>query len=106
MALNADVLVHHSGRARECEGGPGFSDLVLVGRHRILFAELKRLYAPGVRWSERSAEQVTWAQRLTGCVGAPYVLWTPADLIRIPAELRGLNEPEGRPSGSALASAS
>jgi hypothetical protein len=92
LALAAGVLVHHCGRARECEGGPGFPDLVLAGHHRVLFAELKRLYAPAVRWSARSAEQVTWARCLTGCNGAPYVLWTPADLIHISAKLRALNE--------------
>jgi hypothetical protein len=73
-----------------CQGGPGFPDLTFAGRHRVLFAELKRLWrheiVPG-DWGTRSAEQEGWADRL----GDRCVLWTPLDLLHIPEDLRRLN---------------
>lgn len=53
--------------------GKGFPDLVLVGRHRTMFAELKTQRG---RWSQM---QVTWKYRLIAS-GEHWVSWTPADL--------------------------
>lgn len=66
------VLVHHCYDGRLCEGS-GLPDLIIVGRHRVLFAELK---------SDRgqlSSKQTTWRYKLIAA-GAYWVCWTPADL--------------------------
>jgi hypothetical protein len=79
-----DVLAFHSTDSRR-DIGKGFPDLVCVGRHHILFAELKRF------GGYRSPEQTTWGYRILA-TGARYALWTPLDLKRgtIESAIRGL----------------
>lgn len=63
------------GRPATARAGPGFPDLVLAGRERVLFAELKRLYqaqAAESGYGVPSPEQVMWAERLRG--SAEYLL--------------------------------
>jgi hypothetical protein len=92
IAQFEDVLAHHCGRAVNCQGGPGFPDLVLAGRERVMFAELKRLYqaeAAEHGWGVPTPEQARWGERLRAA--AEYALWTPADLLDIHARLRMLH---------------
>ena len=72
IARTHKVLVFHSADSRR-DTGAGFPDLVLVGKHRVLFCELKDGGA------ERSTAQTQWYYRLIA-VGAHYVLWRPRDL--------------------------
>lgn len=92
IAEAEDVLAHHCGKAEDCKGGPGFPDLVLAGRERVLFAELKRLYQAAVNregWGVRSLEQVTWGERLRAA--SEYAVWTPPDLLTIRPQLQKLH---------------
>lgn len=61
--------------------GAGFPDLVLVGRGRIIVAELKR--ATGTV----SAAQTLWLEAFRGAGVETYV-WRPVDLLSLPALLR------------------
>jgi hypothetical protein len=67
-----NVTAHHCYESRTCTGR-GFPDLVLVGRRRVLFAELK---ATG---GQLSRDQTSWRYRLIAA-GEHWVCWTPADL--------------------------
>lgn len=60
--------------------GVGFPDLVLVGRGRVIAAELKR--ETGVA----SPEQLDWLTAFTDA-GVPTFVWRPSDLEAIAAEL-------------------
>lgn len=53
---------------------PGFPDLVLVRRGRMVFAELKS------RKGRVSAEQQAWLDDLRACPNAEVFLWRPEDL--------------------------
>lgn len=66
------VLAFHSGDPRR-DTGRGFPDLVLVGKHSVLFAELK---AEGHR---PEGDQVTWKYRIVAA-GGNWVWWLPSDL--------------------------
>jgi len=72
LADEHQVLAFHSTDSRR-DTGRGFPDLVLVGRHHLMFAELKG-------WGGvRSVHQTTWSYRLRA-TGARYALWNPPDL--------------------------
>ena len=89
MARSEDVLSHFCDKAKTCKGGPGFPDLVLAGRRRVLFAELKRVFPEdmaGDGFGKRSDSQERWAAQL----GDRCVLWTPLDLLHIGEDLRSL----------------
>ena len=53
--------------------GKGWVDLVIVGRHGTLFAELKSEH------ERRSKAQIRWAERIV-LAGNTYRLWRPEDL--------------------------
>jgi hypothetical protein len=94
LAQAEGILVHHCEKAATCQGGPGFPDLVLAGRACVAFAELKRPYGQvgaDAGWGALSDSQLLWAERLKGCGGIKYGLWTPVDLPAIPAALAKLN---------------
>jgi hypothetical protein len=64
---------HYCRDSRHCDG-KGFPDLCIVGRHRVIFAELK----PST-FDTRSPEQVTWGHALLAA-GQLYVVWYVSDL--------------------------
>lgn len=66
------LLVFHVKDARGC-WGPGFPDLVIAGRRRLLFRELKATHG------RLSADQTRWRYALTAA-DADWGLWYPADL--------------------------
>lgn len=57
--------------------GAGFPDLILVGRGRVIAAELKRESAP-----DPTGEQAAWLEELAAA-GVPVFVWRPSDLERI-----------------------
>ena len=65
-------LVFHSTDSRR-DIGRGFPDLVIVGRHRALFVELKS------STGSRTTEQTGWYYRLIA-IGEHVTLWRPKDL--------------------------
>lgn len=71
LAEELNLLVFHSADSRR-DIGRGFPDLVIVGRHRTLFAELKS--ATGTR----TTDQTNWYYRLSA-VGDHVTLWRPKD---------------------------
>lgn len=87
------VLVHHcrpaqlrSGRwGAPIQGDAGFVDLVLAGRERVLFRELKSDFG------RLAPAQSVWSARLQQA-GADWALWTPRDLHsgRIAAEIEAI----------------
>jgi hypothetical protein len=72
MCAEEGVLVYHGSDSRRGLGA-GFPDLVLVGHHGLLYAELK---AP---LDDLSTQQRIWRYRLTAA-GQRWVLWRKADL--------------------------
>ena len=74
LALCRDlgVLAFHSTDSRR-DVGKGFPDLVLCGRRRTIFAELKDTT------NSRTPEQVTWHYALKAS-GQECFLWRPHDL--------------------------
>jgi hypothetical protein len=72
ICRECNILASHSYDSRR-DYGRGFPDLVMAGKHHVLFAELK---ANGGTFS---SEQIGWKYRLVAC-GANYVYWTPRDL--------------------------
>ena len=84
IAIDYGDLIFHSSDSRR-DIGPGFPDLTIAGRHRVLFAELKS--ATG----NLSTEQTNWKYRLIAA-GMYWVLWKPRDLANghIEAVLREL----------------
>ena len=72
LATRLNHLVFHSTDSRR-DTGPGFPDLVITGRHRTLFAELKS--ATG----NLSTEQTRWKYALIAS-GMYWTLWRPKDL--------------------------
>lgn len=87
LAEDLGHLIFHSTDSRR-DIGPGFPDLVIVGRHRTIFAELKS--ASG----DLFTEQVQWKYRLIA-TGMYWVLWRPKDLENgyVEAVLRELLQP-------------
>lgn len=71
LAEHHHLLIFHSTDSRR-DTGPGFPDLVIAGRHRTLFAELKS--ATG----NLSTEQVRWKYALIAS-GQYWTLWRPKD---------------------------
>lgn len=70
MCKARGYLVHHCTDSRTCIGR-GFPDLVIVGRHGVLFAELKTS-----SFSSRKPDQVTWGHALSAADNGRYRLWT------------------------------
>lgn len=66
------ILAFHSGDPRR-DYGRGFPDLVLCGRYRVLFCELK------ANGGTLRPEQTEWRYRLVAN-GAGWVCWTPRHL--------------------------
>lgn len=73
IAHGLGLYVFHSTDPRR-DIGPGFPDLVICGLEGYLFVELKTLSG------QLRHNQVQWKRRLE-YVNAPYVLWTPRELI-------------------------
>lgn len=71
--------VYHSFDSRRCE--PGFPDLTIVGKGRLIFAELK-VSAPV------TADQRWWLDELARA-GAKAYLWTPSTWAEIEEVLGG-----------------
>lgn len=81
-ATNAPSQCWHCGRGSIVpRNDPGWPDLVLVRRPRILFVELK---AEG---EEPTAEQVVWLVELRAC-GQEAAIWRPSDWPTIERILR------------------
>jgi len=76
-------ISYHTHNSRKSE--PGFPDLVLVRRGRIVFAELK------IPPKDLTAAQLVWISELGDCSGGGDVsvhVWTPDDLDTIAEVLR------------------
>ena len=82
IAQENGCLVFHSTDSRR-DIGRGFPDLVIVGKHRTIFVELKT--ATG----NRTTDQTSWYYRLIA-VGEHVTLWRPKDLPYIESVLREL----------------
>lgn len=57
-AKSTGVLAHYCGRSTLCQGDKGLPDLILLGRHGLVLAELKS------RDGEVSPDQQQWLDRL------------------------------------------
>ncbi len=75
------ALTAHGWRTAVSGDGAGFPDLVLVGRGRVIFAELKA--ADGTL----TLEQRAWLSQLRGC-GAEAYVWKAVGVHLLPALLR------------------
>ena len=96
LAAAADVFAFHSGDSRR-DKGKGFPDVVLVGRGRIVFAELKS--ATG----STTPEQTRWKWRIIEALGNDaYYQWRPSDIGngKIKAVINSLS-----PTGASFVSA-
>jgi hypothetical protein len=81
-ATNAPRQCWHCGRGAVVpRNDPGWPDLVLVRRPRIVWAELKR------DGEEPTVEQAAWLAELQACGQEAYV-WKPADWPEIMAALK------------------
>lgn len=65
---------HHDKDSRHCTGTTGITDLIIVGRHGVLWAEVKP--HPG---STLRPGQTIWRHMLLAA-GQQHVVWTQADL--------------------------
>lgn len=72
-------LVYHTYDSRKSE--PGFPDLVMVRRPRMICAELK------VKPNKPSPEQLAWLEELAACNGDNAFVWYPEDWDEIVVEL-------------------
>lgn len=81
LARRLTVLAYHTYDSRRASAG--FPDLVLAGRHGLIFAELK------TEGGHLSGRQRNWKWMLTAA-GADWQLWRPADWLsgRIETEIR------------------
>lgn len=68
------LLWHHDKDSRLTEGDPGFPDLVIVGRHGMLWAEVKPHAGSTLR-----PGQGRWKHQILAA-GGRHVIWTQADL--------------------------
>lgn len=80
LAALLGYRVFHTYDSRKSTGA-GFPDLVLVGRGRVLFAELKR------RGGKTTPRQDDWLAALREAGGRAF-LWTPDDWDEIQRELQ------------------
>ncbi|MYA99280.1 VRR-NUC domain-containing protein [Candidatus Poribacteria bacterium] len=78
MAKMMGYLVYHTYDSRRSE--PGFPDLVLVGRDRILYRELK------TETGKLSPAQKNWGEQLQAS-GGDWDVWRPSDMPEIIKEL-------------------
>lgn len=76
------VLVHHCYNSRLCIGD-GYPDLILIGKHSILFTELK------TEGGNLTSSQTTWRYRITAA-GGKWVIWRPSDLDHAESIIAGL----------------
>lgn len=65
--------------------GPGYPDLTIVGRGKILFVELKS------EKGKRTSDQELWANEITKA-GGEYHLWRPSDWETIEEILQTWND--------------
>lgn len=82
------LLYYHTHDSRRSQ--PGFPDLVIVGKHKVIFAELKS--ATG----KVSMAQQEWIEKLNHA-GAEAYVWRPQDwphVERVVAELAGHRQRE------------
>ena len=82
LAQICGYLVYHTHDSRR--SAAGFPDLVLVGKGRVIFAELK---------TERGRlrrDQVKWLQSLGACRGVECYEWRPHDWNQIVRILRAV----------------
>lgn len=82
LALMSGHLVHHDRDEQKVQGIQGFPDLVIVGRGRVRYRELKM---PG-KDLDPKLSQHTWAAVLLG-IGVDYAIWRPDDWPTIVREL-------------------
>lgn len=81
-ATNAPRRCWHCGRGTRIQrNAPGFPDLLLVRRPRVIWVELKR------EGEEPAPEQVGWLEELKACGQQVYV-WRPSDWPEIERVLR------------------
>lgn len=80
---SGELAWHHCIDSRDCIGTRGLPDLIIIGEHGIIFAELKTEYA------DLNAHQDFWAWILSHHGQVVYALWRPSDLAsgRIRREL-------------------
>jgi hypothetical protein len=77
-------LCYHTYDSRR--SNPGFPDLVMVKRPKVIFAELKS--ASG----KLSAKQPKWKDVLEACPGISYYLWTPQHWQEITRVLQAVKD--------------
>lgn len=66
---------YHTRDSRRSE--PGFPDLVMVRRPRVLFAELKSAHG------RLRPDQQRWLDLLRACQGVEVYIWRPSDWLKI-----------------------
>lgn len=95
LADKHGVIWHHCSNAHLCTGQNGLPDLLLLGRHRLAWAELK------TSQGYLKSAQNEYRYRLLAA-GQMWFLWTPRDLHFgiVEANLRALNEPDGQELGT------
>lgn len=88
--------VFHAYDSRRC-WGPGFPDLVIVGRSRVIFREVKTEH------DKLDAEQRQWGYALQAA-GEEWAVWRPSDWWsgRIKDELQAIAAGQAFPVGSSL----
>lgn len=72
-ALRTGWRFHHirNSKAGVTQGDPGFPDVVMVRKSRLIFAELKR------ETGSLSPEQAEWGTQLGNLRGVEYYIWRP-----------------------------
>lgn len=78
LAHYMGYLTYHTFDSRRSE--PGFPDLVIAGKNRILFREIK------TEKGMLTAAQLTWGGALTAGQG-DWDVWRPSEMDRVQAEL-------------------
>jgi hypothetical protein len=67
-----NIIYHHCYDSRKCAGN-GFPDLVIAGKHRVLWVELKSQYGTF------DPQQTKWKYALLA-TGQHWCTWRPSDL--------------------------
>lgn len=78
------LAVYHTYDSRR--SNPGFPDLVVVGHHQVLYAELK------TETGRMSPHQILWQRRLQAA-GCEYHLWRPSDYDTIHDRFKAMAHP-------------
>lgn len=83
-----ELVWHHCGSPHHCNGQAGMPDLLIIGRRRLLWPEIKGDTTPVRREQREFGEALTEA-------GQSWCVWRPDDMRsgRIEMELQALRQP-------------